>query len=179
MADLRTRPPVIGAAIYLALMLLVIFFQLLPLDMRPVRLPMPDLMLLLTLVFVARRPAQAPVPLIAGLFLLADLLFQRPPGLWAGLVVILTEVLRRRSRGINAMPLAVEWGGVAIGVVAITMAYRMVMAVMIVPLEPLGLTLLQMVMTIIVYPIIAVIAAAVFGLIRTAPGQVDAMGNRL
>jgi rod shape-determining protein MreD len=45
--------------------------------------------------------------------LLADLLFLRPPGLWAAIVVLGHEFLRNREQGLRDMPFFVEWGLVA------------------------------------------------------------------
>ena len=114
-----------------------------------------------------------------AVFLLTDLLFQRPPGLWAALVVVLTETLRSRSRGLRNVPLVLEWGTVAFGIVAITLANRLVLAIMLTPQAPLTLTLIQMVMTIMIYPVVVLVAQVLFGLTRPAPGQVDSLGHRL
>jgi len=100
--------------------------------------------------------------------LMADLLLQRPPGLWAGLVVIFTEVLRRRSRQLRNSPFLLEWGSVAAGIIAINMVNRVAMAVVLLPQPAIGLTLIQMVMTILAYPIVVLVAHAIFGVSRPA-----------
>lgn len=179
MAETPTMQVWTGRLIFIAVIGLIMFIQLLPLDTRPDVWPVPDLMLIVALAWSARRPDYAPVTIVALLFLLADLLFQRPPGLWAGLVVILTEVLRRRARQIRNSPLALEWGSVAVGIVAITLIYRIALAIVMTPQPALGLTLVQMVMTIVLYPVVLVIAHFVFGVSRPAPGQTDSYGHRL
>lgn len=165
--------------IFLALAFLIIIMQLVPLDMRPSRWAPPDLLLAFTLAWVARRPDCLPVVVIAALFLITDLLFQRPPGLWAGLVVILTETLRRRSRELRNMPLLLEWGTIAFGIVAITLANRVVLAVVMTPQAPLGLTLSQMVLTIAIYPVVVFASHYVLGIRRLAPGAMDGRGQNL
>lgn len=179
MAETPTMQVWTGRLIFIAVIGLIMFIQLLPLDTRPDVWPVPDLMLIVALAWSARRPDYAPVTIVALLFLLADLLFQRPPGLWAGLVVILTEVLRRRARQIRNSPLALEWGSVAVGIVVITLIYRITLAIVMTPQPALGLTLVQMVMTIVLYPVVLVIAHFVFGVSRPAPGQTDSYGHRL
>jgi rod shape-determining protein MreD len=72
-----------------------------------------------------------------------------------------------------------EWGTVAFGIVAITLANRLVLAIMLTPQAPLTLTLIQMVMTIMIYPVVVLVAQVLFGLTRPAPGQVDSLGHRL
>jgi rod shape-determining protein MreD len=47
------------------------------------------------------------------------------------------------------------------------------------PPVPLGLTLLQMVLTILAYPLAVAAAWGVFGISRPAPGEVNALGQRL
>ena len=168
----------IGRAVYLLVATVIVFLQLLPLDTAPPRWAPPDLLLAVTLAFVARRPEFVPFGVIFAVFLLTDLLFQRPPGLWAALVLILTETVRSRSRGLRNVPLALEWGTVAVGIAGIVLANRLVLAVVATPQAPLTLTLVQMVLTIAVYPVV-VVAQILFGLTRPAPGQVDSLGHRL
>ena len=98
---------------FVALALVILFFNLLPIDTQPVTLFTPDLFppladinpaearlrdlldqgsnrfligpdLLIAFAFAwsLRRPEYVPSLLLALLFLLADLLLQRPPGLW-------------------------------------------------------------------------------------------------
>ena len=169
----------IGRGLFAALALTIIFAHLLPLGMEPSVWAPPDILLAATLAWVARRPDYAPVVLITGIFLLTDFLFQRPPGLWAGLVVILTEVIRSRTGDIRNMPLMLEWGTVATGIVAITLANRAMLTLAMTPQAPLGLTLIQMIMTILAYPFVVVVAHFAFGVTRTAPGQVNALGQKL
>lgn len=166
-------------SVFVALAFVIIVMQLVPLDMRPPRWAPPDLLLAFTLVWVARRPDYLPVIVIAAVFLLTDLLFQRPPGLWAGLVVILTETLRRRARELRNMPLALEWGTIAFGIVAITLANRVVLAIVMTPQAPLGLTLSQMVLTIAIYPVVVFVSHYLLGVRRLAPGAIDGKGQKL
>ncbi len=150
----------------------LIIIQLVPLDTRPPTWAPPDILLAMTLVWVARRPEYLPVYIVAAIFLMTDLLFQRPPGLWAALVVILTEAIRKRSHEFRSLPLVAEWGSVALGIVLITVANRLIMAVTMTPQAPLGLTLIQMVSTIVIYPIAVFIAHALFRVSRHTPGDI-------
>ena len=179
MADSPVARIWIGRAVYLAVAMAIIFLQLLPLDTAPPEWAPPDVLLAVTLAWVARRPEFLPFFVVFLVFLLTDLLFQRPPGLWAGLVLILTETVRSRSRGLRNVPLALEWGTVAVGIVAITLANRLVLAIVMTPQAPLTPTLVQMVLTIAIYPVVVVVAQVLFGLTRPAPGQVDSLGHRL
>jgi len=179
MANTPTTRIWIGRLIFVMIALTLIFSQLLPLNTRPTVWAAPDWMLMVTLAWIARRPEYAPMLFVAVLFLLMDLLFQRPPGLWAALVVILSEMIRSRAKGVRNMPFALEWGSVAAGIVAITLINRVALMVVMIDLAPLGLTLIQMMMTIIFYPVVVVLAHFLFGVSRPALGQVDSRGQRL
>lgn len=168
-----------GRLMFVMIALGLLFVQILPLSSRPLIWAGPDWGLAFTLAYVARRPDFAPTIAIAALFFLMDLLFMRPPGLWSGLVVILSEMIRKRAKGIRNMPFALEWGTVAVGIVAITLLNRAVLMVVMTVQAPLGLTLIQMAMTIIFYPVVVVVAHYVFGVSRPSPGQTDSRGQRI
>ena len=187
----------VGRVTFLAICLVIVFVRLLPLETLPIpefpvgfeegdRLPpvgliwpMPDILLAVATVWAMRRPDYVPAVVIAGVFLVTDLLFHRPPGLWAALVLLLTEFLRARSNGMRAMPFLVEWTTVAIGIAVITVIDRMVLALVDIPQAALSLSLMQMVLTCAIYPVVVVVAHVVFRVSRPAPGEVDALGHRL
>lgn len=145
----------------------------------PVRWIAPDLLLLLALAWVARRPSFAPALVIAATFLLADFLFQRPPGLWAGLVLILSEIIRSRTHSLRTLPFWIEWSTIAMGIAAITLVDRFTLTMVLVPQASLGLTLLQLMLTILAYPLVVFVSYAFLGVSRPAPGEVDALGHRI
>lgn len=175
-ADARTW---MNRGIFLLLAFVIIVAQLVPLDMQPIGWAPPDLLLVITLVWVARKPRYLPVLVIGLLFLAADFLFQRPPGLWAALVVILTETIRRQNREFRQMPIMVEWSTITIGIVAITILNRLALAITMVPQAPLGLTLIQMIGTILIYPLVVLVAHFVFGVSRSTPGEIGSRGQRI
>ncbi len=179
MADAPTTRIWFGRLVFFVFGVVLILAQLLPLDTRPSIWAAPNWGLAAILVWVSRRPDYAPVISVAALVFLADLLFQRPPGLWSALVVILSEILRARAHGIRNMPFALEWGTVAAGIVAITLINRAALMVVMTNQAPLALTLIQMMMTIIFYPLVVVVAHFLFGVSRPALGQVDSKGHRL
>ncbi len=157
----------------------IVFLQLLPLNTVPKLWAMPDFLLVFTMVWVARRPDFVPVLGIAVVFLMADLLFQRPPGLMTATVVLASEAVRARAMGLRNASFGLEWFTVALAIAGITVGNRLVLALVMTPQAPLGLTLIQMVMTILVYPVIVALAHLVFGVSRPAPGEVNALGQKL
>lgn len=142
-----------------------------------IRMVPPDLCLLITIVWVVRRPKFAPVWIVAAIFLMGDLIFQRPPGLWAGMVVLLSEELRKRHREFRVMPFMGEWGSVALGMFILFATYRLVIAVFALDVAPLGMVLLQLILTIAAYPFVALFMHYVFGISRVTPGETGSRGQ--
>ncbi len=169
----------LARGIYVLLAVAIIYIQLLPLQTVPSNFAMPDILLALTLVWVARRPDFVPIGIIAIVFLLSDLLFQRPPGLWTALILILAETLRTRARSMRNLTFPLEWATVSAGIVAVYAVYRFVCAMTLVPDIPVVPYLVQMVATILAYPFVAMISQVLFGVRRPAPGAVDALGHRI
>ena len=56
--------------------------------------------------------------------------------------------------------------------------YRIVQTLFVVPNEPLGLTLTQIVVTIAAYPLVVLALNTLFGMRRAAPGEVDSLGHK-
>lgn len=166
-------------AAYLGLGLLLLFLQLLPLETAPRGWVAPDFILAMTLVWVARRPDLAPLLLVATLFFLSDLLLQRPPGLWSALALVTTELLRARASDFRDMIFSAEWAIVSAFIVGFYVMYMLAWSVTM-PFDiSYSLLALQMVLTILAYPLIAGASAAVLGISKTAPGQTDAQGRKL
>ena len=179
MAELSSNRVWLGRAFYLLVALLLIFLSLLPMQTTPRAIAPPDLLLAVTLGWTVRRPEVVPITFVAAIFLMTDLLFQRPPGLYAGLVVILTEVLRHRSKRLRNFTFTTEWLSVGLGMIALMLGYRILLLVAMVPAPPLGLTLIQLLLTILTYPIVIMVSHFAFGVSRPAPGEVDSLGHRL
>jgi rod shape-determining protein MreD len=179
MGDPITRQLWIGRGKYLLIACAIIFVRLLPLNLGPGRPPMPDLVLAVTMAWVLRRPEQVTPVMIAGVFLICDMLFLRPPGLWTLIVLIATEVLRAREGLARDLPFPLEWALVAIILLSATLAESLVLTILVVPISAIGVALLHILLTLLAYP--AVVAALRFGLglRRAAPGEKDAMGRRV
>ncbi|MDJ0640832.1 MAG: rod shape-determining protein MreD [Paracoccaceae bacterium] len=162
-------------ALFLVLAASVLFVQLLPLNPGPGRWPGPDLLLLITLSWTVMRPELVSVPVVAGVFLIADLLLMQPPGLWTALVILGCEFLRSRRYLLRNAPFPVEWLLVA-GIVAVLFVLNaVILSLFGVPQPSLGLTVIRIVLTILVYPVVVLIAARMFGL-RPAFAEQDSLG---
>ncbi|WP_322889976.1 MULTISPECIES: rod shape-determining protein MreD [unclassified Yoonia] len=164
--------------VFVLLACMIAVAQLVPLNLEPATWAAPDLLLAMTCVWVARRPDYLPVYIVAAVFFMTDLLFQRPPGLWAALVIMLTEAIRTRHRELRNMSFVAEWAFVGLGLVAITLANRIVLAIVMTPQAPFGLTVMQLGGTVAIYPLVALVAYYLFGVSHPAPGDMRKIGQR-
>ena len=163
-------------AAYLLLALVIIFFHLIPLDTQPRRWAPPDLLIAFTFAWTLRRPEFVPALSVALVMLMADLMFQRPPGLFALLVLLGTEYLKYRA-GPSDTGFAGEWAAVAIVITAVTLGNRLVLAVLLSQVPPLGASLTQMVLTIAAYPLVVAVTQLLMGVRRLSPGDARALGG--
>lgn len=163
---------------YFMLALVIVFFHLIPLDTEPRRWAPPDLLVAFTFAWVLRRPDYVPLLSVAAVMLMADLLFQRPPGLLALLVLLSSEFLKNRSAGLREASFAGEWVTVSIVVVGITILYRLVLTLALVEQAPLMLNVIQMVLTIMVYPVVVLVTQTIMGVRKLSPGDAEALGAR-
>ncbi|AEI95512.1 hypothetical protein [Roseobacter litoralis] len=156
----------------------ILFFHLLPLETTPRQWVGPDLILAFAFAWSLRRPEYVPSIALAGLFLLADLLLFRPPGLWALFALLACESLKSRALGLRDGSFANEWLSVCIMMTTVAIAYRL--ALMVTFVDPPGFTLsvFELVMTMLFYPIVVGITHSVLGVQKTAPGDLDARGRR-
>lgn len=163
---------------FAGLSLAIMFFHLIPLDTVPSVWAPPDLLVAFAFAWVLRRPDFVPPMLLALVMLLADLLFQRPPGLWALLVVLGAEYLKYRTAGLSEASFVGEWISVALVVTGATLANRLALGILLVPLPAFGLALIQMLLTIATYPLVAFVTQALMGVRRQAPGDSGPLGAR-
>ncbi|UWQ90671.1 rod shape-determining protein MreD [Aliisedimentitalea scapharcae] len=177
MAELMTSRNWLMQSVFLTLCMLVIFFHLLPLTTLPARWPAPDLLICLVFAWGMRRPDYVPVLLVAGVMLMADLLFHRPPGLLAMLVVLGSEYLRRQTAGLRDASFVGEWLSVALAIAAITVLNRLILTLMGVDQAALGPILIQMLMSIAAYPGVVLFSHFLLGVRKLSPSETDAQGG--
>lgn len=168
---------------YLGLWLLIaalsILIRLLPLPVPAGVWPRPDLLLALTMAWVLRKPVHLPAFAIALVFLAEDLFVMRPPGLWALIVLLGTEFLRRRQSVVREMHIFMEWGLVSAVLVAMFLANRFGLLIVMSPRPPLDLSLLQLVFTLLSYPLVVLVLQSVLRVRKPATGEVDERGRKV
>ncbi|MGC3938498.1 rod shape-determining protein MreD [Roseobacter sp. EG26] len=161
------------------LVCVILFFHLLPLDTTPRRWVGPDLLLAFACAWSIRRPEYVPAIALALLFLLADLLLQRPPGLWALLALVACERLKNRARGLRDTGFAREWLTVCIVVAGVALAYRALLIITLVELPAFGLTLFETIMTMLFYPLVVAVTHGLMRVRKAMPGDMDGSGGRI
>lgn len=179
MVDPLTTRRIAHRALYLGLALVVMFLRLLPVTPMSHGIPGPDLVLALTLAWVLRRPDYVPAWLIVGVFLLEDVMYWQPIGLWTLVVLVGTEFLRAREEATRDLNFLFEMALVAGVMAAMLVVNRTVLGLAVVDQPPLGLELLRLLMTLAAYPFVVALSALGFGLRRAALGELDAHGHRI
>lgn len=194
MADSPSARKPLYILLFVALAGCITFFRLLPvqdysagaemetlsvLGIPLAQWPAPDLLLCMTLAWIIRRPDLLPAPVIAGYFLLEDLLLLRPPGLWALIVLITTEFLRARNSALRNFGFGVEYALITGLMLAMFLAYRAILAIVMVPQAPLDLSAAQFLGSVALYPLVVVGLHLVLKLRKPATGEVDVLGQKL
>lgn len=138
----------------------------------------PDLLLAFAFAWSVRKPEYVPAVLLCAVFLLTDLLLQRPPGLWALLALIACENLKLRGRVLRDSSFGPEWLAVTIWLIAILLLNRIVLSLVLVPRPDLKLSLIELAVTIVTYPAVVLVTHAFMGVRKAAPGDLDSFGGR-
>lgn len=178
MADLSVSRRLLMRLAFFGLALLIMFFHLLPLNTEPKPWAPPDLLLAFAFAWSLRRPDYVPPLSIAAVMLMADLLLQRPPGLMAALTVTGCEYLRTRTASLRAASFAGEWLAVCLTLAGITVANRLVLALLGVAQAQLLLSLIQMLATMAVYPLVVLVSQSLMRVRKPAPGNAEALRVR-
>ena len=126
-----------------------------------------------------RRPDYLPVLLIAAVVLLEDLIVLRPPGLWTGLVVLVSEIIRSRVALTRELNFGVEWLLVSAMMVVLLIVYRLAFGLVLLPQPPFGFAMVQVLWSILCYPLVVFLSRVVLDLYKPGMGEVDAYGRRL
>lgn len=153
-------------AIYVGLGLGVIFFRILPLDTGTPGLPGPDIILAVTLAWLLRQPAAVPIAAVVFLFLLGDFLLQRPAGLWTLLALVAIVALQNRRSTLAEVPFLVEMAVISGVILAMILAERVILWVLLTDQPNLGLVLMEGLATIVIYPIVVFVSKFLLGMTR-------------
>ena len=165
--------------LYAGLCGLVVMFHLLPLGQMDTVVFSPDIILCLTIAWVVRRPEYAPILLIAGVALLADLLLMRPPGLWAALTVLLANSISKQRGKMRSTGFGVEWFRVSFGMAVIFVVERIAFGVLFVTPPSLAAGVAEFAATAICYPIVVGVTAGLLRVRKPELIETPAGGRRV
>lgn len=164
---------------FLLIALVLMFARLVPLEGQAGDWPGPDILLCVIFAWAMRRPDFLPVWLLAGVLLLEDMLLLRPPGLWTAVVIVAVEFVRNRVTLTRELTFTVEWALVAALMVSCLLAYRMVFTLSFLPQAGFGFAMMQVLWSILCYPLVVGASRLAFDLRKPATGEVDSYGRRL
>lgn len=160
-------------AVFAGLALFLVYARLMPIDNPAGAWGAPDLLLALTFAWGLRRPDYTPPLLVAVLWLVADLLLLRAPGLMTALVLGALMILQARQRDFTDMPFGIEWLAVALAMLALLLAQRAVLGLFLLPPPPMGQGTIQVIVTALVYPVVVLISEYILGVRRRPSGDLD------
>ena len=143
--------------VYFCIGLLIIFFQILPLQTTPQTWSGPNVLLVFFAAIVSKRPEFTSSFLIASIFLIEDFFLMRPPGLMSSLTVIGFYFLKRKFQNQEVNSFIFGWGSVATRLITILLLYYFISVVLFIPSAGFKLTLMELIVTLALYPIFSVL----------------------
>ena len=147
--------------IYFCIGLLIIFFQILPLQTTPQTWSGPNILLVFFAANVSKRPEFTSSFLIASIFLIEDFFLMRPPGLMSALTVLGFYFLKRKFQNQEVNSFIFGWGSVAACLTIILLLYYFISVLLFIPSAGFKLTLMELVMTLALYPIFSILIRSV------------------
>lgn len=171
---MRANAGVYGTVVFIGVGIALIFAAILPLGSGFASWPGPDLLLAVAFAWIIRKPDIVPVWSIAGVFLLADFVLLRAPGLMAAGMVLASEYIKSREDLTLEVPFALEWTVAASMIASVMVGSSAILVVFGAPAPSLGPMLIKLILTILVYPLVVLVSRLVFGITR--PGKTDEIG---
>lgn len=163
--------------LYAGLVLVVIYVQLLPLSTMPRSWAGPDLVVVLTVAWALRRPDYVPAASVALMILLADFILLRPPGVLAAVMVGARQILKHQEPGMRDAMFMVEWLTASLTLAGIMVVNWLILVVFLVERPPLGMSMMQLAMNVMFYPLVVLISRFVMNVRKIAPGETDAFAG--
>ena len=143
--------------VYFCIGLLIIFFQILPLQTTPQAWSGPNVLLVFFAAIVTKRPEFTSSFLVASIFLIEDFFLMRPPGLMSSLTVLGFYFLKRKFRHQEGNSLLSSWGLVITCLTIILLLYYFISILLFIPSAGFRLTLMELIVTLAVYPVFSVL----------------------
>tara|TARA_B100000963_G_scaffold154868_1_gene134800 strand:- start:596 stop:1108 length:513 start_codon:yes stop_codon:yes gene_type:complete len=142
---------------YFCIGLLIIFFQILPLQTIPQTWSGPNVLLVFFAAIVTKRPEFISSILIAIIFLIEDFFLMRPPGLMSFMTVLGFYFLKRKFQNQEEIALLFGWGSIATCLTLILLLYYFISVLLFIPSAGFRLTLMEILFTLALYPIFSIL----------------------
>ena len=143
--------------VYFCIGLLIIFFQILPLQTTPQTWSGPNVLLVFFAAIVTKRPEFTSSFLVASIFLIEDFFLMRPPGLMSSLTVLGFYFLKRKFHYQEGNSLIFGWGSVTACLTIILLLYYFISVLLFIPSAGFRLTLIELIVTLALYPVFSVL----------------------
>ena len=143
--------------IYFCIGLLIIFFQILPLQTIPQTWSGPNVLLVFFAAIVSKRPEVTSSFLIASIFLIEDFFLMRPPGLMSALTVLGFYFLKRKFQNQEVNSFIFSWASVTTCLTIILLLYYFISVILFIPSAGFKLTLMELIVTLALYPIFSIL----------------------
>ena len=143
--------------VYFCIGLLIIFFQILPLQTTPQAWSGPNVLLVFFAAIVTKRPEFTSSFLVASIFLIEDFFLMRPPGLMSSLTVLGFYFLKRKFHYQEGNSLIYGWGSVTTCLTIILLLYYFISNLLFIPSAEFRLTLIELIVTLALYPFFSVL----------------------
>ena len=150
--------------VYFCTGLLIIFFQILPLQTTPQTWSGPNVLLVFFAAILTRRPEFTSSFLVASIFLIEDFFLMRPPGLMSSLTVLGFYFLKRKFLYKEGNSLIFGLGSVTTCLTIILLLYYFISVLLFIPSAGLRLTLMELLMTLALYPVFSVLIGSFYKL---------------
>ena len=142
---------------YFCIGLLIIFFQILPLQTTPQTWSGPNVLLVFFAAVVTKRPEFTSSFLVASIFLIEDFFLMRPPGLMSSLTVLGFYFLKRKFHYQEGNSLIFGWGSATTCLTLILLLYYFISVLLFIPSAGFRLTLIELIVTLALYPVFSVL----------------------
>jgi rod shape-determining protein MreD len=149
----RALPPFVEKALFIGLGVVAVEAALIPLGPGST-LVAPDLLYGLTVAWVIRRPAAAPLWAVVALGLFADVMLSRPLGLGALALVLASEWFRLRARRFHGSPFVLEWLAASVAFAAMLAGIEIALALVFADRPGFAAMLRYAITTALAYPLI-------------------------
>ena len=149
---------------FVLIVFVLIFIKVLPLNTVPKEWTAPDLLLCVTLVWCLRNPIRAPIILLAALFLLQDIILQRPIGLFSAVATLMCEWAKCQALRAKEFPFVIEWVTAAIAMIAIFILVQSIASLSMITKPSMWVFGKELIFTILAYPLVTLLCRYGLGL---------------